>query len=268
MAKTTVSKAKKIKCPVCHKRYVSKEAVYTHIESQHADMIPEGMPADQYYYDLTHDNKKTLCVICKKETPWNPKTHKYHRLCGSAECAKKNREIFKARMKRVYKKYNLANDPEHQKKMLAARKISGKYQWSSGGEPTVYVGSYEKDFLKTCDLILNFESSDIIAPSPNIYKYIYKGKEHFYMPDFYFPELKLEIEIKDGGDNPNRHPKIVKVDKEKTRLKDEVLLSQRDNHYIKIVNKVYDSFFDLIPKLRSDELTDEERRNKIKIKPE
>jgi len=136
---------------------VSKDAVYDHIERSHSDMIPEGIPSDQYYYDLTHD-KHTVCVICKRRTPWNPKTHKYARLCGRKECAQKNREIFKERMMRVYNKYNLANDPEHQKKMLAARKISGKYQWENGGEPTTYVGSYEKDFLLNCDTVFNFES--------------------------------------------------------------------------------------------------------------
>lgn len=268
MSNSSIGRVKKVTCPVCKKHYVSKEAVYLHIENQHADLIPEGIPADQYYYDITHNHKKTHCVICKRETPWNPKTHKYKRLCGREVCAKKNREIFKKRMIRVHKKYNLADDPEHQKKMLAARRISGKYKWSTGGEPTTYVGSYEKDFLEKCDTVLNFESTDIIAPSPNIYKYIYEGKEHFYMPDFYFPDLKLEVEIKDGGDNPNKHHKIVAVDKEKIKLKDEALLSQRDNHYIKIVNKQYGDFLLLVPKLRSGELTPQEEKNKIKIKPE
>ena len=193
---------------------MSKDAVYDHIERAHSDMIPGGIPSDQYYYDLTHD-KHTVCVICKRRTPWNPKTHKYARLCGRKECAQKNREIFKERMMRVYNKYNLANDPEHQKKMLAARKISGKYQWENGGEPTTYVGSYEKDFLLNCDTVFNFESADIIAPSPNVYRYQYNGEDHFYIPDFYIPDLRLEVEIKDGGDNPNMHHKIQAVDKVK-----------------------------------------------------
>ena len=225
---------RKCKCPICKKSYVSKEAVYDHIERVHVELIPEGIPADQYYYDLTHD-KQGSCVICKRPTPWNPKTHKYARLCGRKECAQKNREIFKARMMRVYNKYNLADDPEHQKKMLAARKISGKYEWTNGGEPTTYVGSYEKDFLMNCDTVFNFESTDIIAPSPNIYRYMYNGKVHFYIPDFYIPDLKLEVEIKDGGDNPNMHHKIQSVDKVKEEYKDKALMNQRDNNYIKVV---------------------------------
>lgn len=263
-----LNSVKKAICPICKKTYVNKEAVYVHLENQHSEVIPEGIPADQYYYDVTHNYKKSHCVICKREAPWNPKTHKYKRLCGRESCKNKNREIFKERMKRVYNKYNLADDPEHQKKMLAARRISGKYNWSTGGEPTTYVGSYEKDFLEKCDVILNFESSDIIAPSPNIYKYTYENKEHFYMPDFYVPDLKLEIEIKDGGDNPNKHHKIVAVDKEKIKLKDKVLMEQTDNNYIKIVNKQYQDFFALVPKLRSGDVTEIEQKNKIKIKPE
>lgn len=258
---------RKCKCPICRKNYVSKDAVYDHIERAHKDMIPEGIPSDQYFYDLTHD-KTTVCVICKRKTPWNPKTHKYARLCGRKECAQKNREIFKERMMRVYNKYNLANDPEHQKKMLAARKISGRYEWENGGEPTTYVGSYEKDFLLNCDTVFNFESTDIIAPSPNVYRYTYNGAEHFYIPDFYIPDLRLEVEVKDGGDNPNMHHKIQAVDKVKEKHKDEALMKQRDNNYIKVVNKKYGDFLALINKLRSDDLSPEERRNKIKIKPE
>ena len=79
---------RKCKCPICKKSYVSKEAVYDHIERVHVELIPEGIPADQYYYDLTHD-KQGSCVICKRPTPWNPKTHKYARLCGRKECAQK-----------------------------------------------------------------------------------------------------------------------------------------------------------------------------------
>ena len=119
-----------------------------------------------------------------------------------------------------------------------------------------------------CDTVFNFESADIIAPSPNVYRYQYNGEDHFYIPDFYIPDLRLEVEIKDGGDNPNMHHKIQSVDKVKEKYKDDALLKQRDNNYIKVVNKKYGDFLALINKLRSDDLSPEERRNKIKIKPE
>jgi hypothetical protein len=77
-----------------------------------------------------------------------------------------------------------------------------------------------------------------MAPSPHTFYYTYEGKKHFYFPDFFIPSLNLEVEIKDGGDNPNMHHKIQDVDKVKEKLKDEVLSSKSiPFNYIKIVNK-------------------------------
>ena len=259
---------KKIKCPLCGKAYVSKEAVYEHISREHSFEIPDGMPPDRFFYDMTHNGKRSHCIICKRPTPWNPRTHKYSRLCGRAECAAKNRKIFEERMMATHKMINMCADPEHQKKMLAARSISGIYKWIDGGS-TPYVGSYEKDFLKNCcDIMLDFKADDIIGPSPNVYKYKYDGKEHFYIPDFYIPDLKLEVEIKDGGDNPNMHPKIQKIDKVKERCKDMVLCKQKDSNYIKIENKNYTQFIALVNKLSEDNLSTSEESNKIKVVPE
>ena len=82
-----------------------------------------------------------------------------------------------------------------------------------------------------------------MAPSPHTYYYMYENKKHFYIPDFYIPSLNLEIEIKDGGDNPNTHGKIQAVDKVKERLKDEVMSSNRNTfNYLKIVNKENEKF--------------------------
>ena len=66
----------------------------------------------------------------------------------------------------------------------------------------------------------------------------------------YTPSLNLEIEIKDGGDNPNTHHKIVDVDKVKEKLKDEVVVSSKSFHYIKIVNKEYKRFFQFLERLK------------------
>jgi hypothetical protein len=142
-----------------------------------------------------------------------------------------------------YGKVTLLNDPEQQRKMLANRKISGVYRWTDGGE-TTYTGSYELSFLEFLDQIMNYNSSDIIAPSPHTYYYEYEGEKHFYIPDFFIPSLNLEIEIKDGGDNSNMHPKIQAVDKVKENLKDQVMKSNSKNfNYLKIVNKDNKRFF-------------------------
>ena len=257
---------KKIVCPLCKDKYVSKDAVYAHMDRSHQNEIPDDIPIDKFFYDLTHKNvKRTGCVICHKDTPWNPKTHKYQRVCGSDACNKKVRAIFHERMMKKYKTDNLASDPEHQRKMLKGRRISGVYKWSTGGE-TDYVGTYELDFLKFCDIVLDFKATDLFSPSPNTYRYEYEGKEHFYIPDFFIPTLNLEVEIKDGGDNPNMHHKIQSVDKVKEKLKDYIMAKQHNFHYIKVVDKKYDKFVKLVKKLSDDDLSEEEKVQKIKVR--
>ena len=148
-----------------------------------------------------------------------------------------------------YGKTTLMNDPEFQKKLLAGRRISGEYLWQDKINKTQYVGSYEKSFLQFLDEVLNFDPNDVMAPSPHVYYYIYDGRKHFYMPDMYIPSLELEIEIKDGGDNANTHPKIIAVDKEKERLKDEVLKSSTFD-YIKIINKNNMRFLEYLDRVK------------------
>ena len=257
-------KLKKCTCPLCHKNYVSNTAIYDHMLREHQDEIPKDMEVDQYFYDLTHNGHRNKCVVCHRETEWNPRTHKYHRICGSDSCKNKIREEFKKRMLMKYDTYNLAKDPEHQRKMLAGRSISDIYHWKDGGE-TSYTGTYEKDFLVLCEDILNLQSSDILAPSPHTYIYKYNGEKHFYIPDFYFPELNIEIEIKDGGDNPNMHHKIQEVDKVKEREKDKVMETQHSVHYIKIPNKNYSRFLKEFTRIRSGSISDSEEKEKIVI---
>jgi hypothetical protein len=95
--------------------------------------------------------------------------------------------------------------------------------------------------------------------------YKYEGEKHFYIPDFYFPDLELEIEIKDGGSNPNMHHKIQAVDKVKERLKDKVMENQHKVHYIKIPNKSYSRFLKEFSRIRSGSITEDEENEKIII---
>ena len=90
---------------------------------------------------------------------------------------------------------------------------------------------------------MGFDADDVMSPSPHTYYYYFEGKNRFYIPDFFIPSLGLEIEIKDGGTNENKHHKIQEVDKKKEKLKDDVLNTQKNFDYIKIVNKNYDEFF-------------------------
>lgn len=231
------------KCKYCDRYFDEVDQYVAHLEKDHSELIPEDMTPFQFYYYLKTGKKNGKCVICGKPTLWNDKTHKYKRFCENPNCKEKYKETFRNRMIGVYGKVSLLNDPEHQKKMLAGRRISGRYRWSDG-EKIPYTGSYELSFLVFLDLIMDFDSSDVMAPSPHTYYYTYEGEKHFYIPDFFIPSLNLEIEIKDGGDNPNNHQKIQAVDKVKERLKDNVMKSNSNNfNYLKIVNKENKKFF-------------------------
>ena len=229
-------------CKVCKEKYSTLEGLYSHLEEEHSSLIPPDMSTAHYYYYLKTGRKHGNCVMCKGPTKFNEKTKKYHRFCDNPKCKQDYKDIVDKRMIGVYGKVNLLNDPEQQRKMLMNRSISGHYNFNGVDKP--YVGSYELDFLKTMDLFFDWDPNDIVSPSPHTYYYEYEGTKHFYIPDFYIMSLGLEIEVKDGGDNPNMHHKIQDVDKEKEKLKDKVMHTQNINHYVKLTNKNYYNLFE------------------------
>lgn len=232
---------KKVTCPLCEDAFTSEDGLLSHVEKEHDDQIPKNFSASQYIYYTKTGKVHGSCVMCKQNTTWNETTHKYNRFCKRERCKDAYREMFKKRMIGKYGKTTLLNDPEQQRLMLSHRHISGEYKWTDGTLKT-YTGSYELEFLKVLDLLMNFESSDVMTPSPHTYYYEYEGEKKFYIPDIYIPSLNLEIEIKQGGTNPNLHPNMVKIDKAKENLKDKLMASQKDVNYIKIVDKNYDNF--------------------------
>lgn len=240
------------RCKICGKKYTELTALYNHIETKHKDMIPKDMTVQQYYYYMKTGKMNGNCVMCKNPTSWNHNTGKYNRFCGNSKCKDEYVKIMKSRMVAKYGKTHLLNDPNKQREMLANRSISGVYKWSDGKHETTYTGSYELDFLKTLDNFFNWDPEDISMPSPHTYTYKYEGEDRFYIPDVFIHSLDLEIEIKDGGDNPNNHHKIQDVDKEKERLKDEVLCSQRAFHYVKITNKNYENLFRFLKEIKKE----------------
>lgn len=250
----------KIKCKYCTKNFNNLDDYAAHMEKSHYDMIPVGMSPRQYVYILKTGKTSGTCVICKNPTKWNDRTNKYHRFCENPKCKEAYIKIFRKRMMDKYGKITLLNDPEQQRLMLAKRKISGVYKWSDYKHSFTYTGSYERSFLEFLDKIIDFDPEDIITPSPHNYFYMYNDKRCFYFPDAYIPSLNLEIEIKDGGDNPNTHPKIQEVDKEKERLKDEILKSSSiPFNYLKIVDKKNIKFLKYL-----DEAKDREINNNTK----
>lgn len=239
------------KCHICSKKFSKVEALYRHYSEKHENAIPEGWSAERFCYYGRTGKSHGRCVVCHKDTEWKESTGKYHRFCPNPKCKETYSEEFKKRMIGKYGKTHLLNDPEQQRKMLKNRKISGVYEWSDGGKID-YVGSYEKDFHMMADAFLNFDSDDILSPSPHTYYYEFEGETKFYIPDIYICSINAELEIKDGGDNPNMHHKIQDVDKKKEKLKDMVMMSQKNVNYVKITNKNYTPFFELLDKLKND----------------
>lgn len=242
----------KLRCPICGEHFVSLDGLYEHVGEEHDDEIPNGFTPSRYVYYLRTGKRNGSCIIDHKPTDWNEVTHKYHRFCNNPKCKEAYRKQFERNMIGVHGKKTLMNDADHQRKMLANRRISGKYIWSDGDVKT-YTGSYERDFLQFLDAFMNFESKDVITPSPHCFYYMYEGQRHFYIPDAYIPSLNLEVEIKDGGNNENKMPKIQAVDKVKERLKDEVMKSQDEYRYLKLVNKEYGPLFDFLNDLKNAE---------------
>lgn len=250
---------RRIYCKFCDFFCYTPEDFVSHLEKKHYEMIPEDMTPWQFSYYLRKGKDHGSCIVCKKDTEWNEVTHKYHRFCNNPKCKEKYRETFTNRMIGKYGKTTLLNDPEQQKKMLANRSISGEYLWRDRVHKTTYTGSYEKSFLEFLDEIMNFNPEDVMAPSPHTYWYEYEGKKHFYIPDMFIPSLDLEIEIKDGGDNPNTHHKIQEVDKVKEKLKDDVM-SKNQFNYIKIVNKENTKFLEYLSEAKLNYFNDDKSK--------
>ena len=195
---------KKYKCPYCEKRLSRKELVY-HVDRDHEDMIPEGFSATRIVFNTINKKDHGTCTICGGESAWNEDKGRYDRICEKPKCHEAYIKLTDTRNINKYGTSNLLTDKrfseEQQKKMLANRRISGKYRWSDGTEKT-YTGSYEMKCLKFMDTVLNCKSEDVVSPGPVMY-YGLSGVQHMYISDIYYVPYNLLIEIKDGGSNPN-----------------------------------------------------------------
>lgn len=243
------STTKTFKCPLCPKKYVEKTALYNHMEKEHSKEL-NGLSPAHFYFDWKNKNTthKGRCIQCKGETEFNENTERYDRLC-SEKCKKAYREEFKKRMMNKYGKTTLTNDPEMQKKMLANRKISGTYIWSDGAKFT-YTGTYERDCLEYLDKVLNMKSTDVLFPAPQVIKYRYNDKDHFYLPDGYLLPFNLIIEIKGS----NNHYQKRDLDIQKTKEKALIEFCKKNHYeYIMILDKNYDQFIEFIQNYNNKE---------------
>ena len=228
------------KCPECGMKFSSMSGWSKHIKVHHPGLKPKGYTDMQFLYYCITGKTHGSCIQCGKDTTWNESNGKYNRFCNNPKCKQEYTKIAKQRMIDKYGKAHLLNDPNMQRKMLKNKSISGSYKFSNKSGFVDYVGSYEKDFLYVMDHIMGFSAKDIMGPSPHNYIYMYEGKAHVYIPDFYIPNYNLEIEIKT---DENMHHKIQAVDKVKEKLKDEVMSKNPSINYFKILDKDYTEFF-------------------------
>ena len=227
--------AKTYKCQYCEKRFIRKDLI-NHIENKHEEMIPEGFSASRLVYNQINKVSYGKCRVCGKETTWNEKAGRYNVLCSNPKCKEHMREEYKKNMLRVKGTYNILNDPEQQKKMLANRSISGKYKFTTDGGELTYTGSYEKKCLEFMDIVMQIPSTDILSPGPTL-EYEYNGEKHFYITDFYYIPYNLIIEVKDGGDNPNNKKSVgMNSSREKTIEKERLITDKGEYNYIRLTN--------------------------------
>lgn len=247
---------RKTRCPICENKtyFKDRQSLISHISKRHNECIPQGWDASQYENYLRTGKTHGSCMVCKNDTNWNHTTNKYSRLCDNPECKKFLAQKAEENMikKTGMTKSERMKQADVQTKMIYSKHTSGCYKVDD--HEIWYDSSYGKEFIELLDVYLNLDMKDISGPSTNNYEYKYNGKSHMYIPDFRIHSLNLEVEIKDGGDNPNNHPKIQMVDKKKEEEKDKImqkLEKQGKLHYIKIVNKDYRAFFELLMRLRN-----------------
>ena len=228
---------RKYKCPYCNNKYERKK-LPVHIQNVHEDMIPEGYTALRVAFNTINNKTEGHCIICGDVTEWNESKGRYERLCGRQSCLDTYKKMVQERTKKKYGTDRLQSDPRYaeevQKKALAGRKISGEYKFQDGGV-IKYVGSYEKKFLEFVDKIMHIESTDIESPGPSI-EYEWNGKIHIYLPDFLYIPYNLLIEIKDGGDNPNKNPEMQQYKIERQHAKEDAVKNKTSFNYIRLTN--------------------------------
>lgn len=242
---------KKYKCPYCDERY-ERAKLHIHIQNKHEDLIPEGYTALRVAFNTINNKTEGHCIICKGVTDWNEDKGRYERLCNNPACKEAYKKMIAERYNRIYGTDRLQTDPQYaeyvQRKALEGRKMSGKYKFEDGGEVS-YMGTYEKKFLMFMDTVMHCKSEDIIAPGPSI-KYMWEGKEHLYLPDYYYEPYNLIIEIKDGGSNPNTHSKRLGEESERIAAKEAGVKKDGHFNYVRVTNNDFGQLLQIMSVLK------------------
>ena len=236
------------KCPYCTRRF-TREDLVLHVQDEHEDMIPEGFTPFRLVFNYV--NKKPLsyhgkCTECGGPTPWDENKGRYDRQCEKKACKESYVKKFEENMMRTRGVTRISATEEGQKQMLANRKISGTYVMSDGGKKT-YTGSYELKGLEFMDKVMHIKSSDILCPGP-ILEYSFEGKTHIYITDFYYQPYNLIIEVKDGGDNPNK--RNMPEYRAKQIAKEQFIIKHTNYNYLRLTNNDFSQLLAVFANLK------------------
>ena len=224
----------KYKCLYCDERYTRIDLV-DHINENHEDEIPEGYSALRVVFNYI--NRKPMdyngkCTECGGPTRWDENKARYDRQCSKQACKDSYLKKFEENMQRKHGTKRISQSEEGQKKMLAGRKISGKYKFRDGVEKD-YCGSYELKALEFMDKVMHINSWDIFCPGP-VLEYKYTDGIHKYITDFYYQPYNLIIEVKYGGDNPNK--RNMPDYRAKQIAKEKFIVNNTNYNYIRLTN--------------------------------
>ena len=250
MPKKVYKTSVKYHCPFCDKKYPRMELI-DHVEKEHSALIPENYTATRVVYEAINKTDHGTCMICKKNVyTWNEKISRYNNLCDNPKCREEVRRIALERHMRVYNKPTLLNDPMQQEKMLSNRHISGKYKYSDGTMFT-YTGKYEKATIEFMDKVLNIDSKDIQMPGP-VLDYEFNGETHSWITDIYYIPANLIIEVKDGGNNPNKREMPVYRGKQ---LAKEVMITNLGKfNYLRLTNNNFAQLLEALAEIKYENL--------------
>lgn len=253
--------SKRYKCPYC--QYSGqRDDLIEHVADAHEEMIPEGYSPRRIVYNKINKRETGVCMVCKRSTEWNEKAGKYNKLCGRASCRKAVRAQYEERMLRVRGTTCLLDDDDFQEKMLANRKISGKYKFATG-EEFVYTGQYEKKLLEFEEKVLNIDGADIIMPGP-VLEYDFQGKTRKWRIDQLLLPWNLLIEVKDGGANPNTRP--MESYRAKQVAKETMVTELGTYNYIRLTDNQFDQLLGILAELKSEMLDDSDENKKAVIR--
>lgn len=239
---------RKYDCPYCDYRSDREELVH-HLEDDHLDVIPKGFTPARVIFNVVNKKEFGTCIVCTGESAWNESAWRYDRICSDKCRSIYKKDMIDKRMMNKYNKTTLLNDPDHQIKMLANRKISGTYRFKDGTKKT-FTGSYEKNLFNMMDTILDIPSKDILAPGPVI-EYEFEGKTLNWITDLYYIPFNLVFDVKDGGSNKNTHPGM-QVNRDKQIAKEEAIRKQGKYNYIRLTDNKFEQLMTIMLDIKSN----------------